>query len=293
MLLVIDVGNTNMEFGVYRGEALVGSFRLMTDANRTSDELGLWLCQYFQRFGLELGQVEDVVIGSVAPQVMHTLSRAVQKYVGKTPLVLDEALDPGLPYVECDSDERLGPDRAAADIAAIAKYGAPLVVLDFGTATTLDAVSREGVYLGGCITAGVQVSIDGLFQKTALLPRVELVKPDTVLSTTAVGQIQAGAVLGYIGAIEYLIRHAKEEIGQPDTKVVATGGLSRLVADNTELIDVVDPQLVLDGLATGKTGQAAGQGLYDWSQKDADDFRRRKQSPYFAGVKEWAMPDVK
>ena len=171
-----------------------------------------------------------------------------QKYVGKTPLVLDEVLDPGLPYVECDSDERLGPDRAAADIAAIAKYGAPLVVLDFGTATTLDAVSREGVYLGGCITAGVQVSIDGLFQKTALLPRVELVKPDTVLSTTAVGQIQAGAVLGYIGAIEYLIRHAKEEIGQPDTKVVATGGLSRLVADNTELIDVVDPQLVLDGL---------------------------------------------
>ena len=147
MLLVIDVGNTNMEFGVYRGEELVGSFRLMTDANRTSDELGLWLCQYFQRFGLELGQVEDVVIGSVAPQVMHTLSRAVQKYVGKTPLVLDEALDPGLPYVECDSDERLGPDRAAADIAAIAKYGAPLVVLDFGTATTLDAVSREGVYL--------------------------------------------------------------------------------------------------------------------------------------------------
>ena len=240
MLLVIDVGNTNMEFGVYRGEELVGSFRLMTDANRTSDELGLWLCQYFQRFGLELGQVEDVVIGSVAPQVMQ--------YVGKTPLVLDEVLDPGLPYVECDSDERLGPDRAAADIAAIAKYGAPLVVLDFGTATTLDAVSREGVYLGGCITAGVQVSIDGLFQKTALLPRVELVKPDTVLSTTAVGQIQAGAVLGYIGAIEYLIRHAKEEIGQPDTKVVATGGLSRLVADNTELIDVVDPQLVLDGL---------------------------------------------
>ena len=238
MLLVIDVGNTNMEFGVYRGEELVGSFRLMTDANRTSDELGLWLCQYFQRFGLELGQVEDVVIGSVAPQVMHTLSRAVQKYVGKTPLVLDEVLDPGLPYVECDSDERLGPDRAAADIAAIAKYGAPLVVMDFGTATTVD----------GCITAGVQVSIDGLFQKTALLPRVELVKPDTVLSTTAVGQIQAGAVLGYIGAIEYLIRHAKEEIGQPDTKVVATGGLSRLVADNTELIDVVDPQLVLDGL---------------------------------------------
>ena len=248
MLLVIDVGNTNMEFGLYRGAELIGSFRLMTDANRTSDELGLWLCQYFQRFGLELGQVEDVVIGSVVPQVMHTLSTAVRKYVGKRPLVLDDGLDPGLPYVACDSDERLGPDRAAADIAAIAKYGAPVIVLDFGTATTLDAVSREGVYLGGCITAGVRVSIDGLFQKTALLPRVELVKPDTVLGLTAVGQIQAGAVLGYIGAIEYLIRKAREEMGDPEVKVVATGGLSRMVAENTDLIDVIDPQLVLDGL---------------------------------------------
>ena len=248
MLLVIDVGNTNMEFGIYRGSELVGSFRLMTDANRTSDEVGLWLCQYFQRFGLELGQVEDVVIGSVAPQVMHTLSRAIRTYVGREPLVVDDGLDPGLPYAAGGGDERLGPDRAAADVAAIVKYGAPVIVLDFGTATTLDAVSRDGVYLGGCITAGVRVSVDGLFQKTALLPRVELVKPDTVLGLTAVGQIQAGAVLGYIGAIEYLIRQARAEMGEPEAKVVATGGLSRMVADNTGLIDVVDPQLVLDGL---------------------------------------------
>ena len=248
MLLVIDVGNTNMEFGLYRGAELIGSFRLMTDANRTSDEVGLWLCQYFQRFGLELGQVEDVVIGSVAPQVMHTLSRAIRTYVGREPLVVDDGLDPGLPYAAGGGDERLGPDRAAADVAAIVKYGAPVIVLDFGTATTLDAVSRDGVYLGGCITAGVRVSVEGLFQKTALLPRVELVKPDTVLGLTAVGQIQAGAVLGYIGAIEYLIRQARAEMGEPEAKVVATGGLSRMVADNTGLIDVVDPQLVLDGL---------------------------------------------
>ena len=248
MLLVIDVGNTNMECGIYRGSELVGSFRLMTDANRTSDEVGLWLCQYFQRFGLELGQVEDVVIGSVAPQVMHTLSRAIRTYVGREPLVVDDGLDPGLPYAAGGGDERLGPDRAAADVAAIVKYGAPVIVLDFGTATTLDAVSRDGVYLGGCITAGVRVSVDGLFQKTALLPRVELVKPDTVLGLTAVGQIQAGAVLGYIGAIEYLIRQARAEMGEPEAKVVATGGLSRMVADNTGLIDAVDPQLVLDGL---------------------------------------------
>mgnify|MGYP005967033005 CR=1 FL=1 len=247
MLLAIDVGNTNMVFGMFEGETFTGSFRLMTDANRTSDEIGLSAWEYFQRFGLKTEDVENVIIASVVPQVMHTLTNAMVKYFGKTPIIVDEDVDPGLPY-GVSGDERLGADRSVACIAALEKYGAPLVVLDFGTATTLDAVSREGVYLGGCITAGVQVSIDGLFQKTALLPRVELVKPDTVLSTTAVGQIQAGAVLGYIGAIEYLIRHAKEEIGQPDTKVVATGGLSRLVADNTELIDVVDPQLVLDGL---------------------------------------------
>lgn len=248
MLLVIDVGNTNMVLGIFEGAELKGSFRLMTDANRTSDEVGLLMSQYFQRFGVALDQVEDVVIGSVVPQVMHTLSNAVKKYLGKVPLIIDENLDPRLPYVECDSDERLGPDRAVADIAAIEKYGAPLIVLDFGTATTLDAVSRDGIYLGGCITAGVRVSIDGLFQKTALLPRVELVKPDTVLSTTAVGQIQAGAVMGYIGAMEYLIRQAKHEMGEQDIKVIATGGLARMVADNTDLIDVVDPQLVLDGL---------------------------------------------
>lgn len=248
MLLVIDVGNTNMVLGIFEGAELKGSFRLMTDANRTSDEVGLLMSQYFQRFGVALDQVEDVVIGSVVPQVMHTLSNAVKKYLGKVPLIIDEDLDPRLPYVECDSDERLGPDRAVADIAAIEKYGAPLIVLDFGTATTLDAVSRDGIYLGGCITAGVRVSIDGLFQKTALLPRVELVKPDTVLSTTAVGQIQAGAVMGYIGAMEYLIRQAKHEMGEQDIKVIATGGLARMVADNTDLIDVVDPQLVLDGL---------------------------------------------
>ena len=248
MLLAIDVGNTNMVLGIYEGAELKGSFRLMTDANRTSDETGLLICQYFQRFGVALDQVEDVVIGSVVPQVMHTLTNAVKNYLGKVPLVVDEDLDPELPYVESDSEERLGPDRAVADIAAMAKYGAPLIVLDFGTATTLDAVSADGVYLGGCITAGVRVSIDGLFQKTALLPRVELAKPDRVLSTTAVGQIQAGAVVGYIGAMEHLIRQAKAEMGGGDIKVIATGGLARMVAENTDLIDVVDPQLVLDGL---------------------------------------------
>lgn len=247
MLLAIDVGNTNMVFGLIEGDALTGSFRLMTDANRTSDEIGLAAWDYFQRFGLKTEDVEDVIIASVVPQVMHTLSNAIIKYFNKTPIIVDDGVDPGLPY-GVSGDERLGPDRAVACIGAMAKYGAPLIVLDFGTATTLDAVNQAGEYMGGCITAGVRIAADTLFTQTAMLPKVELVKPDTVLGCTAVGQIQAGAVVGYIGAMEYLIREAKRELGGGDIRVVATGGLARLIADNTGLIDDVDPSLILEGL---------------------------------------------
>ncbi|MTQ97225.1 type III pantothenate kinase [Pseudoflavonifractor sp. BIOML-A6] len=248
MLVVIDVGNTNMVFGIFNGEELLGSFRLKTDVNRTSDEIGLLACEYFRRFGLESIAVEDVIIASVAPPVMHSLTNAVIKYFDKIPLVVDDGVDPGLPY-GVPGDERLGADRAMACVAAIEKYGAPLVVLDFGTATTVDALSEGGAYMGGCITAGVRISTEALFQKTANLPNVELAMPDKVLGCTAVSQIQAGAVGGYIGSMEYLIRRAKAEMGYGDAvKVVATGGLSRMVAQNTPIIDIVDSRLVLDGL---------------------------------------------
>ncbi|MEG1857953.1 MAG: type III pantothenate kinase [Pseudoflavonifractor sp.] len=247
MLLAIDVGNTNMVFGVFRESTLVGSFRLMTDQNRTSDEIGLLACAYFQRFGLVTSEVEDVIIASVVPHVMYTLTNAVMKYFGKTPMILDDGVDPGLPYC-VEGNERLGPDRAVACVAALEKYGGPVVVLDFGTATTLDAVNRDGVYQGGCITAGVRISTEALFQKTARLPMVELVMPERVLGTTAVSQIQAGAVMSYIGAMEYLIGKAKQELGGGAIKVIATGGLARMVAENTDMIDTVDSGLVLDGL---------------------------------------------
>ncbi|MEG0764512.1 MAG: type III pantothenate kinase [Pseudoflavonifractor sp.] len=247
MILAIDVGNTNMVFGIFDGDALVGNFRLMTDINRTSDEIGLLACAYFQRFGLDTARVEDVIIASVVPPVMYTLTNAVTKYFGRAPLIVDEDVDPGLPYC-VSGNERLGPDRAIACVAALEKYGGPIIVLDFGTATTLDAVSREGVYQGGCITAGVRISTEALFQKTARLPNVELAMPERVLGYTAVSQIQAGAVMSYIGAMEYLICHAKEELGGGEIKVIATGGLARMVAENTKLIDTVDSGLVLEGL---------------------------------------------
>ena len=248
MLLAIDVGNTNMVFGMFEGETFTGSFRLMTDANRTSDEIGLSAWEYFQRFGLKTEDVENVIIASVVPQVMHTLTNAMVKYFGKTPIIVDEDVDPGLPY-GVSGDERLGADRSVACIAALEKYGAPLVVLDFGTATTVDALDEKGIYLGGSILAGVRVSTDALFRQAAMLPRIELIRPASVLGQNTIAQIQAGSVMGYIGAIEYLIRHTKAEMGYGDgVKVVATGGLARLIADNTDLIDVVDSQLIVDGL---------------------------------------------
>ena len=249
MLLAIDVGNTNMVFGIYEGDWLVSSFRLKTDASRTADEIGLLAARYFAQFGLDAKGVEDVIIASVVPPVMGALTGAVAKYFSRRPLIIGGGVDPGLPYA-VGGDERLGADRSVACVAALEKYGAPLVVLDFGTATTVDAVSREGAYLGGCITAGVRISTEALFQKTAMLPNVELAMSDKVLDFTAVGQIQAGAVMGYIGAMEYLIRRAKREMGYPEReiKVVATGGLARMVADNTDMIDLVDESLILDGL---------------------------------------------
>lgn len=247
MLLTIDVGNTNMVFSVFEGETLRGSFRLTTVAGRTSDELGMDIWNQLSRLGIRLEDLADVIVSSVVPPVMAALTDALVRYLGKTPIVVDVDVDPGLPYGVV-SNEHLGADRSVACVAAIHKYGAPLILADMGTATTVDAISREGTYMGGCITAGARISIEALFQKTALLPQVDLALPEKVLSGTAVGQIQAGAVLGYIGAMERLITQAREEIGEPEAIVVATGGLAPVIAAGTGLIDVVDGQLIPDGL---------------------------------------------
>lgn len=247
MLLTIDVGNTNMVFSVFDGETLKGSFRLTTVAGRTSDELGMDIWNQLSRLRIRPEDLADVIISSVVPPVMAALTDALVRYLGKTPIVVDVDVDPGLPY-GVESNEHLGTDRSVACVAAIHKYGAPLILADMGTATTVDAISREGVYMGGCITAGARISIEALFQKTALLPQVNLALPEKVLSGTAVGQIQAGAVLGYIGAMERLITQAREEIDEPEAIVVATGGLAPVIAAGTDLIDVVDGQLIPDGL---------------------------------------------
>ncbi|MCD8334546.1 MAG: type III pantothenate kinase [Clostridiales bacterium] len=251
MLLAIDVGNTNMVFGIYEGGRLTHSFRMTTGESFTSDEIGLQVWSYFQRTKLDTDQVEDVVICSVVPSVMHTLSNAMIKYFHRIPIVVGEQVSPGLVYANnSDYANHHGADRSVACVAALEKYGAPLIVLDFGTATKVDVMDHNGVYQGGSILAGIQISINALFQKTAKLPQVELAVPDHVLGVETVEQIQAGALCGYIGAMEYLISRSKQELGEPEgtVKVVATGGLARLIAANTHFIDVVDSGLILDGL---------------------------------------------
>lgn len=250
MLLTIDVGNTNMVFGLFDGEELAGSFRLRTASDITSDEIGILACEYFSRFGFEPAAVEDVVISSVVPQIMYSLTSAAIKYFGREPIVIGSDRDAGLQYSRGleNCSERLGADRAVTAVAAIAKYGTPLIVIDFGTATTVDAIDEEGRYMGGTIGTGLRVSMDALIQGTAKLPRVELNMPAHMIGTSTTEQLQAGVVAGYVGNVEYLISHMKQEMGQPRVRVVATGGLSRLIADHTNLIDVVDGRLTLDGL---------------------------------------------
>ena len=246
MLMAIDVGNTNILFGLLEGEKVLGSFRQVTDPARTAADIGQAMARDLEALGVRPHQVEDTIIASVVPPVMDALIAAVEQTVGKRPLVVDEDMDPGLPY---EAEERLGADRAVCCVAAVEKYGKPVIVLDFGTATTVDAVAADGSYLGGCILAGVRTSANALFGNTAMLPQIDLVLPPTVLGRDAVTQIQAGSVMGAIGSAEYLIRRTKKEMGYGEAvPVIATGGLGRLVAENSDCIDVVDGDLVLSGL---------------------------------------------
>lgn len=249
MLLTIDIGNTNMVFGIFKDTELLGSFRLSTNSSSTSDEMGIMAVSYFERFGYKPEDVQACLIASVVPQVMYSITSAIIKYFGIAPLVVGTDVDTGLKFdPRCYESGRLGIDRAVDCVAALKTYGAPFMIIDFGTATTIDAVDADGRYVGGTIAPGLQVSLDALVSRTAMLPRVELQMPPTVLGRNTVEQIQVGVVAGYVGNMEYLIRRIKEEMGCPNIKVIATGGLSRMISQQTDMVDIVATQLTLDGL---------------------------------------------
>jgi type III pantothenate kinase len=249
MLLAIDVGNTNIVFGVFDRDTLVKSWRLQTLRERTADELGLLVEGLFTHSGIDRHRIEGVVLGSVVPPLTGTTKTMVETYFGRPTLVVDPAANTGMP-IRYENPSEVGADRIVSAIAAREMYGdgdRPLIVCDFGTATTLDAVSAKGEYLGGAICPGVTISADALFQRAARLPRIDVRKPSNVIGRTTVGAMESGLFYGYVGMVEGLVRRMNQELGG-NAKCVATGGLAAVIAPETQLIDAVDVDLTLHGL---------------------------------------------
>lgn len=246
MLLTIDIGNTNMEFGVYENDVLSVNFRLVTKQDITSDEIGLMASQFFAIHGIEPSTFEDVVITSVVPQVMHSVNNAIRKYIGREPLTVGENLLIDIQN-KYDNPKEVGADRLVNAYAGFRKYGGPLIVVDFGTATTFDVISDEGAYLGGVIYPGIRISMDALFQHAAKLPRVEIARPKHAIGRNTVDSMQAGAIYGYVGAVQNIVSAIERELGQK-TRVIATGGLARLIGKQADLFEAIDRSLTLDGL---------------------------------------------
>lgn len=247
MILVIDIGNTNMTLGVFEGETLKATFRIMTKTPRTSDEYGVILTQLLQNRGISAMELEGSIVASVVPDVMHSLLAGLVKYTGTRPMVVGPGIKTGLRIVTEDP-RAIGADRIVDAVAAFEKYGGPVLVLDFGTATTYDLITEKGEFTAGITAPGIRISAEALWTQAAKLPNIEIKKPRSILAQETITSMQAGLMYGQIGQTEYIVRKVREESGIGNLKVVATGGLGRLIADETDAIDVYDSSLTLDGL---------------------------------------------
>lgn len=247
MLLVIDVGNTNIVLGVYDKDTLVGHWRISTDRVRTTDEYGMLIMNlFFHDRKVNAKDITDIIISSVVPPVMPALERVCSRYFNVTPLIVGPGTKTGI-AIKYDNPREVGADRIVNAVAAHTAYEGNLIVIDFGTATTYCAVLGNGDYIGGVITPGVTIAAESLFQRAAKLPRIEVKDPGQVISKNTVASMQSGMFYGYVGQVEGLVARMKEEIGGQVT-VVATGGLAQLISSATDSIDYVEPMLTLEGL---------------------------------------------
>lgn len=246
MLLVIDVGNTNTSLGVYRGPELAAHWRLTTNRARTVDEYGVHARNLFELASLDFKAIDAIAIASVVPPLNYTLKTMAETYFHVSPFFVDNTVDTGVRILyEPPSD--VGADRLVDAAAAIHKYGAPCIVVDFGTATTFNAINSRGEYLGGVITPGIMISSDALFDRTAKLPRVDIKRPQKVIGSSTISAMQSGLYHGYVGLVDGVLRKMLDEIeGKP--RVIATGGLAPLIATGSEFIELVDDTLTLEGL---------------------------------------------
>ena len=246
MLLCLDVGNTNIHLGVFRGAELLAHWDISNNRDRSADELGLLLVQLFGSRGLEPAGLRGAAIASVVPMVTGTIADAVRRTFAVEPFVLGPDVDTGID-VRYDDPREVGADRVANAVGGFAKYGGPLIVVDFGTATTFDAIAVDGAYLGGAIAPGLRISIEALSQRAARLPRIDLVRPLRAIGTNTAASMQSGIIFGYAGLVEALVDRIAREIGGTP-RVIATGGLAELIVRETGAVPVVDQHLTLEGL---------------------------------------------
>jgi type III pantothenate kinase len=246
MMLVVDAGNTNIVFAVHDGETWIGRWRIATDDQRTSDEYAVWLMSLFTMSGIKRESIDRAVIGTVVPAALYHLRRVCRDYFDVEPLVARARLDWGF-QIKIDNPDEVGADRLLNSLAAHQAYGGPLVVIDFGTATTFDVVDKDGAYLGGIIAPGINLSIEALHKAAARLPRIGIGRPQAVIGRSTVPAMQSGVYWGYVGLIEGLVARIQAEYGD-HLKVIATGGLAPLLAEGTTAIETIAPDLTLDGL---------------------------------------------
>lgn len=247
MILTIDVGNTNITVGVFRGEDVVASFRITTKMPRTSDEYGMMLVNLLEKNEIDPESIEDTIVASVVPNVMHSLEGAIVKYFHIRPIIVETGTKTGIRVVT-ENPRQIGADRIVDAAAAYELYGGPVLVLDFGTATTYDLVDKDGAFVSGVTAPGIRISAKALWEDAAKLPEIEIRKPESILAKETITSMQAGLVYGQIGQTEYIVRHMIAEADMGEVKVVATGGLGRIIASETSLIDVYDPNLTLKGM---------------------------------------------
>ena len=246
MLLVFDIGNTNIVLGVYREKELLKHWRVSTDRQKTADEYGVLIYNLFSYSSLDVGCIDAIIISSVVPPMTVPLQRMCQRYFQVDPLVVGPGIKTGM-VIKYENPREVGADRIVNAIGAYDKYGGPLVIADFGTATTFCAIAENGDYLGGAIAPGIGISTEALFQRAAKLPRIELVTPKTVICRNTVSSMQSGIIFGFVGQVDEIIRRMRKEL-KAEAKAVATGGLANLIAQESQTIDVVEPFLTLEGL---------------------------------------------
>lgn len=246
MILVMDIGNTTTAIGVYKGEKLMASWHIGTLRQRSADEHYILLKELFHSEGIRIKEVDTVVISCVVPPLLDSLERMANRYFKVKPLVVGPGIETGI-SIRYDDPREVGADRIVSALAAYQIYGGPIIVVDFGTATTFDCISKEGQYLGGAIAPGIRISADALFEQAAKLPRVEFVKPTGVIGKNTVESIQSGLVYGFCGQVDGIVERMRAVLGS-EARVIATGGLADLIAQESETIQKVDDFLALEGL---------------------------------------------